>query len=222
VLILLSAGAGFLTLHHTPATSRVRTIRLAPAILVALAAVTWIGARRAALDAIAAWERRGGSGNLAPGLWLAAFGIVLMAVGSAWLLPSVLRWRTVPGDPTDVVAVRPRDVAVALGGLGGTVVGAAIGISLGLGMTGSQLLGVLAFGAVFGGLFGAYGGAWLVRQAIGAVARTGGGRAAPADRPSGTGRGTGTDPAALAGDRPAVPGQRLERVRPSRRDGPTG
>ena len=42
VLLLTSLGAGLLTLHRTPATSRVRTVRVLPAVFVALAALTWI------------------------------------------------------------------------------------------------------------------------------------------------------------------------------------
>ncbi len=67
VLLLTSLGAGLLTVHRTPATSRVRTVRLLPAILVALAALTWINGYRASLLEIAAWERRGGTGQIAPG-----------------------------------------------------------------------------------------------------------------------------------------------------------
>ena len=59
VLLLTSLGAGLLTVHRTPATSRVRTVRLLPAILIALAALTWINGYRASLLEIAAWERRG-------------------------------------------------------------------------------------------------------------------------------------------------------------------
>ena len=49
VLILTSLGAGLLTVHRTPATTRVRSLRLLPAVFVALAAFTWINGYRASL-----------------------------------------------------------------------------------------------------------------------------------------------------------------------------
>src|SRR4051812_49403390 len=91
VLILVSLGAGLLTVHRTPATSRVRLVRILPAVLVVLAALTWLNGFRASLHEVAAWERRGGSGAVAPGLWLAGLGIVLMAAGTIVLLPAVIR-----------------------------------------------------------------------------------------------------------------------------------
>ena len=51
VLMLVSAGVGLLTLHHTPATSRIRSVRAAPAALVMLAVFTWINGYRASLEA---------------------------------------------------------------------------------------------------------------------------------------------------------------------------
>ena len=188
VTVILAAAVGALTLHRTPATSRVRSVRLAPILLVVLLAITWMNGHRAALDEIAAWERRGGHGDLAPGLWLVAGGVLLMAAGSLWLLPPVLRWRAVAGDPADAVTVRARDVLVVVAGIGGTVVGTAVGILGGLALTGPRLVGTLAFGAIFGGLFGAYGGAWLMRVALDVAARrrrpSPAGSAAPSPRPT--------------------------------------
>lgn len=208
VIAILAAAAGALTLHRTPATSRVRSVRLAPILLVVLAAVTWLNGHRAALDEIAAWERRGGHGDLAPGLWLVAGGVLLMAAGSLWLLPPVLRWQAASGDPADAVTVRVRDVLVVAAGIGGTLAGAAVGILGGLALTGPRLVGTLAFGAIFGGLFGAYGGAWLMRVALGAAeARrrpSAPGPAAPQPPP----------PAADNPERPVL--SRVDRSRPRR------
>ena len=165
MLILVAFGAGALTLHRTPATSRVRTVRLMPAILVFLAAMTWLSGHRAALTEIGAWEVRGGTGQLAPGLWLAGLGILMMAAGTLWLLPEVLRWRRRSDDPADLVAVGPRLVAEVVAGVAGTLLGGVAGIALALSLTGPTLVGTIALGAVFGGLAGAYAGTWLVRVA---------------------------------------------------------
>lgn len=159
VLILLAAVTGLLTLHRTPATSRVRSLRLAPAVLVGLAVATWMTGHRAALAAIEAWGRRGGQGDIAPGLWLAAAGIVVMAAGSAWLLPPVLRWRTAADDPGDLVTIRRRDIVEAAGGLAGTFLGSIAGVAAAIAITGPTIIGMIALGAVFGGLLGAYAGA---------------------------------------------------------------
>jgi hypothetical protein len=166
VLILVSAGAGLLTIHRTPATSRVRMIRLLPAIFVVLAALTWVNGLRASLLEIAAWERRGGTGAIAPGLWLAAAGIVLMAAGTVVLLPDVVRWRRRPDDPEDLGRPGLREVAELAGGGIGVFVGAALGIELAISLTGPTLVGTIALGAVFGGMAGAYGGAWLGRSLV--------------------------------------------------------
>jgi hypothetical protein len=163
VIVILSAAIGFLTLHRLPALSRVRTVRLAPAVFVVLAAITWVNGYRATLLEIEAWERRGGQGAVAPGLWLVGIGIVAMAAGTLWLLPPVLRWRREADDPADLVRIRARDVAVVLAGIAGVVPGAAIGVAIGLELTGPMILGTLAFGALIGGMFGAYGGAWAMR-----------------------------------------------------------
>ena len=172
-MVILAALAGLLTLHRTPATSRVRTVRLAPAALVFLAAITWANGYRAVLNEVAAWARRGGSGGPAPGLWLVAVGVLLMAVGVLWLLPPALHWKAAAGDPADLVTVRPRDVAVAVAAIAGTILGGAVGILVGLALTGPLIVGTLAFGAVFGGLFGAYGGAWAMRTALDEIGRRG-------------------------------------------------
>jgi hypothetical protein len=166
VLLLTSLGAGLLTLHRTPATSRVRTVRLLPAVFVALAALTWINGYRAAVAELLAWERRGGSGQLAPGLWIALAGIVLMAAGTAVLLPEVIRWRRQAGDPTDVVSVGPREIAEVGGGIAGVLVGGWGGVVGAIALLGPTLVGSIALGAIFGGLAGAYGGAWAGRTLV--------------------------------------------------------
>ncbi len=130
VLLLVSAAAGLLTVHRTPATSRVRSIRLAPAILVVLAVCSWLNGYRAVGLEVAAWIRNGGSGGPAPGLWLAALGIVLMAAGTAWLLPPVIRWQSASGDPSDLIEVSRGGVARVIAGIAGTFVGAAVGMAL--------------------------------------------------------------------------------------------
>src|SRR5262245_31396416 len=135
VLILTSLGAGLLTLHRTPATSRVRTVRLLPAVLVALAAFTLLNGYRAALLEIAAWERRGGTGHIAPGFWIALAGIVLMAAGTAVLLPEVIRWRRQAGDPVDTMKVGRREVAEVVGGITGVLIGGWAGVVGGIALT---------------------------------------------------------------------------------------
>jgi hypothetical protein len=165
VLILVSAGVGLLTLHHTPATSRIRSVRLAPAVLVLLAVFTWINGYRASLDAIDSWETRGGSGQIAPGLYLAALGIALQAAGTLWLLPEVVRWRRRSDDPSDLMEVGPRQVAEVVLGIAGVLVGGAFGIAVAAAITGPMLVGAIALGAVFGGLLGAYAGSWVAREA---------------------------------------------------------
>ena len=164
VLIVVSLAVGLLTLHRTPATSRVRSVRLAPAILVVLAALTWVNGYRAALAAIEDWERRGGHGDIGVGLWQAALGIVLMAAGTLWLLPEVIRWERRTDDPSDLVTVRRHDVAVALAGAVGTLVGGVAGVTLALAITGPTIVGMIALGAVFGGMLGLYGGAAIGRM----------------------------------------------------------
>ena len=165
VLVLVAAVVGFLTLHRTPATSRVRIVRALPVILVILAAASWINGYRAAGNEVAAWVRRGGSGGQSIGLWLAGVGIVLMAVGTVVLLPEVIRWQSEPDDPSDDLRVTLGGAARVVGGIAGTCIGAAIGIGFTLGLTATPLIGLIALGAVFGGLAGAYGGAWLAGTA---------------------------------------------------------
>lgn len=179
VLVVVSAAAGGLTLHRTPALSRIRSVRLAPAVLVLLAALTWVTGYRAALEEIEAWGRRGGTGQIAPGLWLAAAGIALMAAGTAWLLPAVIRWERRPDDPSDLVTVGPREVAGAIAGLVGTVLGGALGVIVALELTGPTLVGAIALLAVLGGLLGAYAGSWAVRVAADELARRRDDRRAP-------------------------------------------
>ena len=161
VLLLVAAGVGFLTLHRTPATSRVRVLRALPIVLVVFAAASWLSGFRAAGDEIEAWVRRGGSGTLSVGLWLAAAGVALMAVGTIALLPDVLRWRTEADDPSEAMAITVAGVARVVSGIAGTFIGGAVGISLAVGMTAVPLMGLVALGAVFGGFAGAYAGIWI-------------------------------------------------------------
>jgi len=183
VLLIVAAATGVLTLYRTPAESRVRSIRLAPAILVALAAMTWINGYRAAVAEIAAWGRRGGHGGIAPGLWLAGIGILAMAAGCTWLLPQVIRWHPRADDPADIVSVGAGDVAAIAGGLAGTFVGAGLGITAALGITGPSIIGMIALGAVFGGLLGAYGGTRLARGLADRLLAVRGGRGTAATAP---------------------------------------
>lgn len=171
VLVVVSAAAAGLTLHRTPATSRIRSVRLAPAILVVLAALTWVTGYRAAIAEIGAWGRRGGTGEIAPGMWLAAVGIALMAAGTAWLVPAVIRWERRPDDPSDLVTLGPREVAGVLAGIAGALVGGALGVMVALSVTGPRLVGAIALLAVFGGLLGAYAGPWTVRFVADELAR---------------------------------------------------
>jgi hypothetical protein len=164
VLLLVAGGVAFLTLHRTPATSRVRLLRALPIVLVVFAAASWLSGYRAAGNEIDAWVRRGGSGTLSVGLWLAAAGIVLMAVGTIALLPDVVRWHTAADDPSEAMHVTVAGVARVVGGIAGTFVGGAVGISLAVGTTATPLMGLVALGAVFGGFAGAYGGVWLAGQ----------------------------------------------------------
>jgi hypothetical protein len=184
VLAVVSAAAAALTLHRTPATSRTRSVRFAPTVLVLLAALTWITGYRAAGEAIEAWERRGGSGQIAPGMWLAGLGIVLMAAGTAWLLPAVIRWERRHDDPSDLVTVGPRQVAEVIAGITGALLGGALGVAVALSLTGPMLVGAIALCAVFGGLLGAYAGPWAVRALAGGLAhRAGGGSRGSGGRP---------------------------------------
>jgi hypothetical protein len=164
--------AGLLTVHRTPATSRVRLVRALPAAFVALAALTWLNGYRASMLEIAAWERRGGTGEIAFGLWLAGVGIVLMAAGTVVLLREVIFWERRADDPTDVITFGMRDVAELGGGILGVVVGAALGIQGAIALTGPMIVGAIALGAIFGGLLGAYGGAWIGRTVVDRVRAT--------------------------------------------------
>jgi hypothetical protein len=171
LLVLLAGGIAFMTLHETPATSRVRLLHVVPYGLLLLAAMTWVNGYRAAELEIAAWERRGGSGSLAIGLWLAGAGIAVMAVGLLALLPGILRWRRQSHDPADLMTVSRRGVAEVVGGAIGVLVGGAIGIQGAVSLTPTPVIGLIALGAVFGGLFGAYGGAWVAGAVADELAR---------------------------------------------------
>ncbi|HEX5829287.1 MAG TPA: hypothetical protein VFY23_17295 [Candidatus Limnocylindrales bacterium] len=169
MLILLALGTAFLVLHHTPATSRVRLVHVFPYLLVLLAALTVLNGYRAVQLEIAAWERRGGSGEVAPGLWLAAAGVVVMAAGLAALLPHVLRWTREATDPADLMTISRRGVAEVLAGLAGILAGGALGIALAESLTPVPVIGLIALGCVFGALLGAYAGTWLLGLAADAL-----------------------------------------------------
>ena len=120
VLLIVAAIAGFLTLHRAPAGSRVRVLRAMPAVLVLLAVSSWITGWRDASDEVDAWIRRGGSGGISVGVWLAGIGIALMALGTIALLPQVIRWKTQAGDPTDMLRSRPPASRARSGGSPGS------------------------------------------------------------------------------------------------------
>jgi hypothetical protein len=180
MLLLFAAGTAFFVLHETPATSRVRLVHVIPYLLVGFAGLTVVNGYRAALVEIAAWERKGGHGSIAPGLYLAAAGVAVMAAGLAALLPGLIRWTRRSTDPADLMTVSRRGIAEAAAGLAGILVGGALGIGLASSLTAVPVIGLIALGAVFGGLLGAYGGSWLARAAADELARrrsggTGGG-----------------------------------------------
>jgi hypothetical protein len=163
VLVVLAGLTGFLVLHQTPATSRVRLVHMLPYLFVVLAALTVVTGYRSAQLEIAAWERRGGSGSIAIGLYIAIAGVALMAIGLLGLLPSVVRWKRANDDPSDLMSVTGRGIAEGVAGLVGILAGGALGIELAISLTPIPVIGLIALGAIFGGLFGAYAGSWLVR-----------------------------------------------------------
>ena len=171
MLVLLSLGTAFFVLHETPATSRVRLVHVIPYVLVVFAGLTVVNGYRSALVEIGAWERRGGIGSIAAGLWLAAAGVAVMAVGLAALLPGILRWTRQSTDPADLMTVSPRGIAEAAAGFVGILVGGALGIGFASSLTALPVMGLIALGAVFGALFGAYAGSWLLRVVVDEVAR---------------------------------------------------
>jgi len=171
ILIVLAGAAGFLTLHRTPATSRVRLVHSLPVVLIVLAAMTWINGYRASIVEIAAWERRGGTGSIGLGLWLSGIGILVMAAGAVVLLPGIIRWRRGANDPADVMKVSARGVAEAVAGTIGIFVGGGVGIQFAVSLTSVPVIGLIALGAVFGGLLGAYAGAWIARTVVDEVGR---------------------------------------------------
>jgi hypothetical protein len=171
VLILLAGAIGFLTLHQTAVESRVRLVHAIPWVLLLLAGITCANGARAAVLEIAAWERRGGSGALALGLWLACGGVALMAIGQLALLPRLVRWSSPADDPADLMQVSARGVAEVVAGTLGMLVGGAIGIQVAVWLTPVPVIGLIALGAVFGALLGAYAGSWASGIAADAVSR---------------------------------------------------
>jgi hypothetical protein len=171
VLILLAGATAFLVLHQTPATSRVRLVHAIPYLLVLLAASSVANGYRAAQLEIVAWENRGGQGSISFGLYLAALGVAIMALGLAALLPALIRWRRASDDPADLMTVSRRGVAELVGGLVGLFVGGALGIQLAVSLTPVPVIGLIALGAVFGALLGAYAGSWASRSLVDALGR---------------------------------------------------
>jgi hypothetical protein len=171
LLILLAGGTAFLVLHQTPASSRVRLIHVIPYVLVLFAALTVINGYRGAELEIEAWGRRGGTGSLSLGIWLAAAGVAIMVAGLAALLPGVVRWTSASDDPADLMRVSRRGLAEVLGGLLGILVGGAVGIELAVSLTPVPVIGLIALGAVFGALVGAYAAAWVVGAVADAIER---------------------------------------------------
>lgn len=162
VLVLLSIGIAFIVLHQTPATSRVRLVHLGAYVLLVFAGLTVLNGFRGAQEAIAGWERRGGSGEIALGLWLAVAGVGLMALGLALLLPVILRWTRHSDDPADLMTVSRRGAAEVAAGAVGILAGGALGIGFTNGMTATPVIGLIALGCILGALLGAYAGAWVV------------------------------------------------------------
>jgi hypothetical protein len=160
MLIMLALGTGFLVLHQTPASSRVRLVHVVPYVLVLFAALTVVNGYRASMLQIAAWERRGGSGSIAPGLWIAAGSVTLMAIGLVALLPGLVRWTRQSDDPADVMAISGRGILEGVAGFAGILVGGALGVIVTVPMTPVPVIGLIALGAVFGGLLGAYAASW--------------------------------------------------------------
>jgi hypothetical protein len=206
VLIFLSTAIGIVTLHRTPATSRVRSLRFAPSLLVVLAALTWLNGYRASLAEIENWVLRGGSGHIATGLWAAGVAIALMAAGTLWLLPPVIRWERRTDDPADLVRIGPEHVAEAVLGIGGAVTGGGLGISAAIAVTGPSLVGAIAIGAIFGGLLGAYAGSWIAR-AVARRAMSRGGAGASSGAEGGRAGGDGDRRDGDRRDGPGGPGQ---------------
>ncbi|MEO5966559.1 MAG: hypothetical protein ABIR11_13935 [Candidatus Limnocylindrales bacterium] len=171
VLILLALGTAFVTLHHTPASSRVRLLHALPYVLIALAAITCLNGYRAALVEIAAWERRGGTGQVAAGLYLAGLGVLTMAAGAIALLPALIHWETVHDDPADLMTVSRRGLAEVILGTIGVLPGGALGIQAAIWLTPVPVIGLIALAAVFGGLLGAYAGSWLAGRLADELAR---------------------------------------------------
>jgi hypothetical protein len=164
LLVILAGATAFLVLHRTPVGTRIRVVHAIPYLLIGLAAITCVNGYRAAVLEIAAWERRGGSGEIAPGMWLAFAGVAIMALGAAALLPVLVRWRRASDDPSDLMTVSRRGVAEVLAGLVGVLVGGAIGIEVTVSLTRLPLMGLIALGAVTGGLLGGYAGTWACRR----------------------------------------------------------
>jgi hypothetical protein len=171
LLVILAATIAFLVLHHTPVDSRIRLVHVIPYVLIGLAAITCLNGYRAAMLEIAAWERRGGSGEIAPGLWLAAGGVAVMAIGAAALLPRLVRWTRAGDDPADLMTVSARGIAEVVAGLVGVLLGGAIGIQVAVSLTPVPVIGLIALGAVFGALLGAYAGSWASGQVADVIER---------------------------------------------------
>jgi hypothetical protein len=162
ILPILAAGAIALGLNEGVAESRTRTLQAALAVLGVLAVLIWISALGSANREIVDWQRQHGTGTIGPGIWLAAVGVVLLAVCGTIL--SLQAWRTngAAGDPSDVTVTR-RSVARAATEVAGGVVGLVGGIVLGLVIAGPPGLAVMALGSILGGAAGLAAGNRVAR-----------------------------------------------------------
>jgi hypothetical protein len=162
ILPILAGVAAWVAVNEGAATSRTRTIQAALAVLGDTAVLIWISALGSANTHVAAWRRANGTGEIGPGIWLAAIGVAFMAVAGTIL--SVRAWRSngLSGDPADAVLTR-RGVARVLIELGGGIAGLVGGIALALAVAGPTGLGPMAFTSLFGGALGLVAGNRLAR-----------------------------------------------------------
>jgi hypothetical protein len=77
-------SAGILSIRGL-AESRSLLPRVLPVVITAAMVVVWFQDYVAARREVETWLAFGGSGSIAPGLWLIAVGILLMALGTIWL-----------------------------------------------------------------------------------------------------------------------------------------
>lgn len=153
ILPIVAAGAIGLALSDGVVASRTRTLQVALAILGGVAMLVWISAFGGANLQIADWQRQLGTGQIGPGIWLAAVGVAILAVSGTIL--SIRAWRTngAAGDPSGVVITRASVIRATLEVTGG-VVGFVGGLIVGLAAAGPYGLALMAFGSTIGGAAG--------------------------------------------------------------------